>query len=155
MTPPRLRPLHDLWRCRAPLRDLWRCRAPLRDLWRCRAGASALEFALIALPLVLFTFGIIEFARLMFVEQEVVFAADRVARVLYITPTASQADLNSTLHDKLWLIDPTRLSVTYSNTTVGGQPAVNLHITYVFEFMVPSLSLGPKSIVHDRTIMTR
>ena len=40
----------------------------VRRFWRCESGASALEFALIALPLVMLTFGIIEFARLLFVN---------------------------------------------------------------------------------------
>lgn len=130
-------------------------RRRLIALWRCRRGASALEFALIALPLVLFTFGIIEFARLMFVEQEVVYAADRAARVLYISPTATQAELDAALQGSFWVINPAKLSVSYGATTVAGQPGVNLNITYVFDFLVPLISPAPLTITHNRTIMTR
>lgn len=57
-------------------------RGPLARWRRDERGASALEFAVVALPLILFMFGILEFGRAIWIEQALQSAADRTARCI-------------------------------------------------------------------------
>lgn len=127
----------------------------VRRFWRCESGASALEFALIALPLVMLTFGIVEFARLLFVEQEIVYAADRAARVLYLNPNASQSEVSAAFDASFWIINPANLSISYADTTVGTQSGVTMKVSYTFHFLVPLISNASVDVTHERTIMVR
>lgn len=69
-------------------------RAPpaiLRRLFRSQSGATAVEFALVCLPLLLLVFGIIEFGRAFYVRNELSHAVDVAARRVLIGQIARDA----------------------------------------------------------------
>ena len=57
-----------------------RVTALLRRLIRARDGAETVEFALAAIPLFMFLFGVVEFARLYWTQSELQYAAEAAAR---------------------------------------------------------------------------
>jgi Flp pilus assembly protein TadG len=60
-----------------------------------RDGAQSLEFALTAIPLFLFLFGVIEFGRLYWVQSELQFAAEAAARYVTINPSATASTVQA------------------------------------------------------------
>lgn len=120
------------------------------------SGAAALEFALIAMPLVMFTFGITEIGRAMFMQQSLSAATDIAARMLYINPNTPVADLRTAVLDELFLGDPARLTVTRdAATVVSGTTsfkAVNLVVSYDFVSVVPGIITGQFTMHYERQV---
>ncbi len=65
--------------CRFPF-QLLRIGALLRRLVKARDGVETIEFALAAIPLLTFLFGVVEFARLYWTQSELQYAAEAAAR---------------------------------------------------------------------------
>lgn len=128
------------------------------------SGATALEFALLALPLMLLTFGIIEFGRALFLQQTLTYATDKAARTLYLAPTTPLATLETMILDDLFLGDPARLDVTICYSTaagcgvpagsiVTGSKAAKLTVTYDFHSVVPDLVAALVTMEFQRIVI--
>lgn len=61
----------------------------LRRLFKARDGAETIEFALAALPLMMFLFGVVEFARLYWTQSELQYAAEATARCITVNCCSS------------------------------------------------------------------
>lgn len=61
---------------------------------RDRRGASAVEFSIVCIPLLLFMFGIMEFGRAIFIEEALQNTASKVARCMGLKVTAD-ADVSN------------------------------------------------------------
>ena len=61
----------------------------LRRLVRACDGAESVEFALAAIPLFMFLFGVVEFARLYWTQSELQYAAEAAARCATVNCCAS------------------------------------------------------------------
>lgn len=129
----------------------------MRGRWRRaaedEAGATALEFALIAMPLLMFTFGILEFARALFLQQAMAHATDHAARMLYVAPATTNAALTAAIKDELQIGDPTKLTVAITPTTQDGMDAIEFDLTYDFHFVVPSIKPGGIDLHHSRVVI--
>ncbi len=68
-----------------------------------RWGAAAVEFAVIAPVMMLFTFGLVEIGRLMLVKQTAIHATREGARVA-VRPTASNEDIIERVNEELALL---------------------------------------------------
>jgi Flp pilus assembly protein TadG len=68
-----------------------------------RFGASAVEFAMIAPLMMMFTFGLVELGRLMLVKQTATHATREGARIA-IRPTATSDDVIERVHEELELL---------------------------------------------------
>ncbi len=68
-------------------------RTTVPRILRCQTGASAVEFALIAAPLIMVTFGSIEFGRALWVKNAMAHRLDRIERGILILqgPPSSNA----------------------------------------------------------------
>ena len=69
-----------------------------------RRGSSAVEFAVIAPLMILFTFGLVEIGRLMLVKQTVTHATREGARVA-VRPTADLGDVMQRVRDELLTLE--------------------------------------------------
>ena len=65
----------------------------LRRLAYADRGAEAIEFALVSIPLVLFLFGVIEFARLYWTQSELQYAAEAAARCVTLNCCANSPNV--------------------------------------------------------------
>lgn len=68
-----------------------------------RRGSSAVEFAMIAPLMILFTFGLVEIGRLMLVKQTLTHATREGARVA-VRPNADIADVTQRIRDELQIL---------------------------------------------------
>ena len=74
-----------------------------RTQTRRRAGASAIEFALIAPLMILFTFGLVELGRMMLIKQTATHATREGARMA-VRPSADRAEVVQRVQDELSLL---------------------------------------------------
>lgn len=131
-------------------------RATFRRFCKDTSGAAALEFALVAVPLVLFTFGIMEMGRALFMQQSLSHATDIAARMLYLEPSTPVADLRTAIVDELFLGDPDLLDVTLSaaNTVTGTARfrTMTLSVDYDFLSVVPGILTDQISMQFQRSV---
>lgn len=132
-------------------------RAALRRFVIGVSGAAALEFALVATPLVMFTFGITEIGRALFMQQNLAYATDIAARMLYINPNTPVATLRAAVLDELFLGDSDHLTVTRnSGSAVSGTTrfmAIDLTVDYDFESVVPGIITDQFTMHHARKVI--
>lgn len=128
----------------------------LRSFLRDSSGAAALEFALLATPLLMFTFGITEIGRALFLQQQLSFAADAAARELYIVPDIASATLSTQIVDSLFLGDPARLTVTIGEATAAPGiikfETIHLTVAYDFQSLLPELVIDQIPLSFERTV---
>lgn len=135
---------------------------PLRSFsraWRCESGATAVEFAIVCLPLLLLSLGIVEFGRALFVRNDLSYAADVAARKVLIDQipaTASESDasaaLNSAVRGAFGGGDPSLLQVSVKTETVDGVTFRVLSIRYPFTLLLVGLSNSPIGLAVSRRI---
>lgn len=122
-----------------------------------QSGTTALEFALIAAPLLMFTFGITEFGRAVFMQQSLSHATDRAARRLYIQPTATAAEIKAGIVADTFLMDPAQLQVQVGPVTVpAGTDAfrtVLLTVDYTFVSVMPDWVTDRIPLSFQRTVV--
>ncbi|MCT7374359.1 TadE/TadG family type IV pilus assembly protein [Chelativorans salis] len=130
-----------------------------RRLLRCRSGATAVEFAIICLPLLLLSLGIVEFGRAFFVRSDLSYAADVAARKVLIgqiSPDSSDSEvlakMESAVREAFDGGDPDLLEVSVAKETVDGMEFRVLSLRYPFTFLVPGLSDSPIALGLTRSI---
>lgn len=128
-------------------------RKTIRGFWRDSKGASALEFALVALPMIFFLFGIIEFGRALYTQQNLAYATDLASRQLYIDPVATDATLSTVISNNMDMIDPAKLSITLTSGSIGGVASRNISVNYQFDFLVPTIKPGGILLNHTRSVV--
>jgi Flp pilus assembly protein TadG len=126
-------------------------RRRIRRLGRDHSGASAVEFALVIIPLMLVLFGVIEFGRLLWTLnalQETAIAGARCMGVLNTSCAASGAynatDATSYVKSVAngWGVTLATSNLTLNNaaTCAGVSDFSQVTITYTFQTVVPLLS---------------
>lgn len=110
------------------------------SLRRATAGSTAVEFALI-LPIFLsMLLGIIEFGRVMWIQNTLQFAAEEATRYAVVRSSATTAEITAYAKAKVTGINPE--SVTW--TAVSDISEVRMNANYEFDFLVPELlPFGP------------
>lgn len=108
-------------------------------LLRDRVGSSALEFALVALPFVLLLLGTVEVARLALYQNALSNATMAASRLFLVDPDTTAGELKQQMSARIPKVEPDRLAVTFSDTTVGGVTYRTLETTYDLDLMVPTL----------------
>lgn len=124
----------------------------LRRLRRCRSGATALEFAIVSLFLVLVAIGVIDFGRGFHVRSNMSHAADVGARSLLIDASASDSTLESAVRGAFSGPDPELLEVAVSSETVGGTDYRVLTIGYPLSLHIPGMESSPIDLSVSRRI---
>jgi len=120
-------------------------------------GAAALEFAMIALPLVLLTIGVVEVGRAIFTQQSLSYAIDHAARRLYIDAGVDLEVLSQEIATESFLIDPAKLTTRLGSVSLpDGSTAfgiVELQIDYTFESIVADWVFDMIPMNFTRTIV--
>jgi Flp pilus assembly protein TadG len=116
----------------------------------CRKGVAAVEFALVAPIFFLLVFGLIEFGRIMMVQQSLTNAAREGNRVAILPTTKNGADVEAAMRDYLQSVmanantDEVRVSVPGNLDTVasGATLTVSVEVDYLDVSWVPLGYLG-------------
>lgn len=123
-------------------------RGPWRNLWRDRSGASALEFAIIAGPLILLLLGTIEFGRLLWLRQALEDTATAAARCMGIpqpecavggvyNANATRNFITGTAGGWGLAVNADNIVLNNAATCSGLSGFSNVQVTYQFSSPVP------------------
>lgn len=126
-----------------------RCMARLR---RCESGTAAIEFAVIALILILVCLGTIEFGRAFFLRNEMSYAADFAARKILTDPTITDAKLDEAVRAAFTGLDPEAVTVTIGSETANGLAFRTVSMEYSMTLLVPGLTEDPVLLSLSRRI---
>ena len=118
----------------------------------CSRGAAAIEFAIIALALVLVCVGTIEFGRAFYVRNNIAHAADIAARRAMMPGTLSDEDLAAEVRRAFTGADPEQLFVESGIETVNGLEFRTISISYSLRLLVPGLLPDTVSLQLSRRI---
>jgi Flp pilus assembly protein TadG len=111
-----------------------------RRLERCERGAAAVEFALIALALILVSVGVIEFGRGLLLRNELSFAADHGARKVLLDPTVEDSALQDAIRSALIQAQSELLVVTLGTETADGAQYRTIFLSYPLMLLIPGFS---------------
>lgn len=100
-------------------------------------GATAVEFALILVPLILLIFGLIEFGRAIHVRNAMDNAIDHGQRMIIIDPSVSTPDLTTRIRQNFAAGDAQALAVSVTDTTSSGTNYRLINLTYNIELLLP------------------
>lgn len=93
-----------------------------------RRGASAIEFAIIAPLMILFTFGLIELGRMMLVKQTATHATREGARIA-VRPTADRDEVIQRVNEELALLAIENATVELEpNEIEGAEPGTRVTV---------------------------
>lgn len=106
----------------------------VRTLHRCVAGSAAVEFAIIAMVVILVCVGMIEVGRGLYVYNEIAYAADVGARKILLKNTITDANLKTAIRDAFRFGDPNLLVI---NSGVGSDFRT-IDISYPFNLLIPA-----------------
>lgn len=126
----------------------------LRRLRGCESGAAAIEFAIIAMLLILVCLGTIEFGRAFFLRNELSFAADFAARKVLTDPTICEADLHTEVRSTFTGLDPDVVVLDFDIDTADGILFRTVEMEYPMTLLVPGLSDDPINLSLSRRIPT-
>lgn len=122
----------------------------LRRFATCPSGATAIEFALVALPLFMLLIGGVEISRAMDLHNQLRRAADVAARAIMMEPTSSVATVRSAMQAVLHVPDNSPLSVTLTRETINGLNYVLIEASFPFTTFAPITSLRSATITVRR-----
>ncbi len=100
-------------------------------------GATAVEFALVALPFVILMLGLIEFGRALHIRHGLDNAADRAQRQIIIDAAATSTSLTTSARADFLAGDRDKLHVVVSSGTSGGIPYRAIELSYTMTLLVP------------------
>ena len=119
------------------------------SLHRCEAGAAAVEFAIIAMVMILVCVGMIEFGRGLYIYNQIAYAADKGARVILINNTAADTDVEIAIRDAFGAGNSELIEITPG---VVGTEFRTIEIIYSFNLLIPSLGGDSISLRLNRQI---
>ena len=121
----------------------------VRSLHRCEAGAAAVEFAIIAMVMILVCVGMIEFGRGLYIYNQIAYAADKGARVILINNTAADTDVEIAIRDAFGAGNSELIEITPG---VVGTEFRTIEIIYSLNLLIPSLGGDSISLRLNRQI---
>ncbi len=124
----------------------------LRRLRDCRSGATALEFAIVSLFLVLVAIGVVDFARGFNVRSHMSYAADVGVRTLLVDAETSDSALEDAIRTAFSGPDPELLEVAIASETIDGSSYRAVTLEYPLSLHVPGLESGPINLTVGRRI---
>lgn len=111
-----------------------------------RRGATAIEFAFLALPFVILLLGLIEFGRALHIRNGLDNAADRAQRQIIIDAAATSTSLTTSARDTFLAGDPAKLEVLLSEGASGDTAYRMLQLSYTMTLLIP-IPLGGQVVL--------
>lgn len=124
----------------------------MKQFWQDMRGAAALEFALLAVPLISFTLIIIELSRALFMQQSLSYAVDRAAREVYLRP-ANTTELCDLVFAELFFARRDRFYCVPPDPPTTGIGEQILRVDYKFSSVVPTLLIDMVPLRQERIII--
>lgn len=121
----------------------------LRIFFHREEGTTAIEFAVVALPVILLLVGTLEFGRVLFIQNEMACAADRAVRTLLVTADTPLAEIETQIRNTFSLAPPAGLGVTLSS---DGSGLRILRVTYPVGLLVPTLVDSEITLTTERRV---
>ena len=119
----------------------------LRSLQRCCRGAAAIEFALVAIPLFMFIFGIIEMGRVLWLQNALHYAVEEASRCAAVDATTcgtpdlvldfAASHAGTTFPTSIFTYDP--------SATCGKQVSAIYRMNLIIPFVSESVKLTSSS----------
>ena len=107
---------------------------------RCEDGGPAIEFAIIAPVFISVCLGVISLGYAFQVRNEMAHAVDAGIRKVMMNPAITDADLETAIKDAFQESDPDSLTVTLTNSTIGGVDYRSIALSYPFtRIVIPGL----------------
>lgn len=106
----------------------------IRTLYRCVAGAAAIEFAIIAMVMILLFVGMLEFGRGLYVYNGIAYAADVGARRILLDNNIAEANLKDAVRDAFRGGNPASLEI--ESELDGGYRTIE--VGYQFNLLIPN-----------------
>lgn len=131
----------------------------LAGFFRCRSGATAVEFGMILLPLLLLVIGTMEFGRAFFIRNGLSYAADVAARDIMIgkvPAAATDTEAKAILEPKVVAAfdpgNPDLVQFDVGRVTVDGATYRVLTVSYPFNLVTPGLFDAPLRLDTTRRV---
>lgn len=116
-------------------------------------GATAIEFALLALPFVILIIGLIEFGRALHIRNSLDNSADRAQRQIIIDAASTSTSLTATARDAFLAGDPTKLQVVLSDGTSGTTNYRTIQLSYTMNLLIPIPTGGDVTLTTSRKVV--
>lgn len=115
-------------------------------------GATAVEFALVALPFVILMLGLIEFGRALHIRNGLDNAADRAQRQIIIDAAATSTSLTASARATFLAGDANKLLVVLSEGTSGSTSYRTVDLSYTMTLLVPIPMSGDVVLTTSRKV---
>jgi Flp pilus assembly protein TadG len=99
------------------------------------SGATAVEFALVATPLLLLILGVLDFGRLYWSRNQLEFAAEEAGRYAMANHSATMTEITNYAKSRLAGLDPSAVTATAATDTADGITFVTVALSYQFQFI--------------------
>lgn len=126
--------------------------AYLREFARDERGATAVEFTIIAVPLVLILVGLIDFGRALYTRNNMIEAADVGARIILLDNAASDAAIADSVRDAFLAAPDDELAVSLGTASESGIQFRTIGLSHEFDLLVPLPAVGRVSMEHTRRV---
>ena len=122
--------------------------AGVRVFFRSRAGATALEFALVALPFFLIVFAIVEFSRVVWTKSAMHYAVEAAARCAVVdTRCATQEAVQQYAFEQM--LAPNVPASSFTLTSCSNNNGKKVSATVQFAFLVDKLMPAPLTLTAE------
>ncbi len=131
-----------------------------KKIHRGRMGSAIVEMAMVLPIFILLVVGIVEFGRVLMVQQVITNAAREGARAGSIYITDAEATSNATSVSQNYItasgVNINLVTVTPTLTTTGGLPALQVLVDYNYGSLLPSFIPGiPETLILRATAVMR
>lgn len=122
----------------------------LRRLRLCNSGSVAIEFAFIAIPLIMVMLGCIEFGRALYLLNRMSHAVDVAERKIFIHKNVLSGELEESIRGSMSGVQPSLLEVTIGAEDVDKVNFRTIKVTYPVMLLVPGIADGAITLSVDR-----
>lgn len=113
----------------------------------CRRGATVVEYALVAPPLFLMLFGLLEFGIYAWNRHSIEFATEETARSVMTKTEVTNESIVADLKSLMTGIDTAALTATVTQDTIGTTKFVNISLSYTYSFNIVGGFVGLDPII--------